>query len=142
MDNLTKEQRHRNMSNIRSRDTNIEKCIFTLLNARRVKYKKHYNIYGKPDIVFPHYKTAVFLDSDFWHGWRFPQWKNRLPKVYWRKKIENNIRRDKNNFSKLRSRGWKVIRLWGHQIKSNPELCCDRIIDAVNARKKCSSKNR
>ncbi len=65
------------MSSIRSKNTNIEKQIFSLLSKRGIKYKKYYKIIGKPDVTFPELKVAVFLDSDFWHGWNFPRWKNR-----------------------------------------------------------------
>lgn len=134
MDNLSPKDRSKCMSHIRSKNTGIEKTIFSLLNKNKIHYKKHYNIFGKPDIAFPTLKIAVFLDSDYWHGWNFPRWKSRLPKKYWQDKIENNRRRDKKNFAKLRYRGWKVIRFWGHQIKKTPEKCVNEIIDITKER--------
>jgi len=137
MDNLSKEDRSKCMSRIRSKHTGIEKKIFSILDKRGIYYQKHYKrAYGKPDIAVPSIKLAVFLDSDFWHGWYFPQWKYRLPEKYWQDKIERNRERDKKNFSKLRRQGWKVIRLWGHQIKNDPEKCADIIHEAVIKRKK------
>lgn len=125
------------MSRIRSKNTGIEKTIFSLLNKNRVYCQKHYKkIVGKPDIAFPRLKVAVFIDSEYWHGWQYPRWKHRLPKKYWQDKIENNRKRDKKNHAKLRRDGWKVIRIWGHQIKENPEKCLMKIIDAVQERKK------
>ena len=67
------------------------------------------NLPGKPDIVFTKRKIAIFIDGDFWHGYRFPTWKDSLSD-FWQKKIEQNRIRDRKNFNKLRKRGWKVIR--------------------------------
>jgi DNA mismatch endonuclease (patch repair protein) len=75
----------------------------------------------------------VFVDGDYWHGWRFPAWKNKLP-PYWQEKIENNRRRDQRNFLRLRRDGWLVIRLWEHDIERDPEGCVDRIQGAVCVR--------
>lgn len=135
MDNLSPEHRRKNMQNIRSKNTSIERTIFYLLDKRKVKFEKHYSTYGKPDVAFPKRRVAVFLDSDFWHGWHFLKWKNKLPKDYWRDKISGNIKRDRSNFLKLRRRGWKVLRLWEHQIKRSPDLCVDKIIQKVKMAK-------
>lgn len=131
MDNLTKADRRRNMQNIRSKNTRIEQLMFAELKKHRIKFSRYYDAPGKPDAAVPGKKTAVFLDSDFWHGWRFKKWKNKLPKAYWRAKIERNIKRDKSNSAKLRRRGWKVIRIWEHQILKNPEQCTEKIIQAI-----------
>lgn len=129
MDNLSKADRKKCMSRIRSKNTGIEKVIFALLDKKKVKYEKHYKIFGKPDIAFPDKKIAVFLDSDFWHGWHFPRWKNKLPKAYWRDKIESNRKRDRNNFAKLRRRNWSVLRIWSHSIKEDPDRCVKEILN-------------
>ena len=69
MDNLTKEQRHKNMRNIRSRDTSIELMLRKELWARGFRYRKNYAaLPGKPDIALTKYKIAVFCDSEFFHG--------------------------------------------------------------------------
>lgn len=133
MDNLSKADRRKCMQNIRSKNTSIEKVMFALLKKHGIKFKKHYNIAGKPDIAITDRKIAVFLDSDFWHGWRFKKWKNKLPKVYWRDKIEKNILRDKKNFLKLRREGWKVIRLWEHQIRKKPEDAMNKILNETKS---------
>ncbi len=116
------------MSNIRSKNTKIEIAIYKMLNERQIKYKKYYNIAGKPDIAFPDRKIAVFINSDFWHGWRFPVWKKRLSNKYWRGKIFANITRDHKNYQALRRKGWKVIKLWEHSIKKDPLACVNKIL--------------
>ena len=135
VDVLTKSQRSYCMSCIRSKNTGIELEMFRQLNHKGIRYKKHYKIAGRPDIAFPEWKIAVFLDSDFWHGWQFPRWEKRLPNKYWRDRIKCNIRRDRNNFEKLRNGDWKVIRIWGHEIKEDPVKCANKILKIVDQRK-------
>jgi len=117
MDNLTKEQRSLNMSRIRSTGTQLEKKFFDLLTSEGISFNKYPKIYGKPDCQIGE-NLLVFVDSDFWHGWNFSRWKDRMPKKYWVGKIENNIRRDRNKIRNLRRRGYVVLRVWEHQLKN------------------------
>ncbi len=71
----------------------------------------------------------VFIDGDFWHGWRFPAWEQKLPE-FWKAKIGRNRSRDQLNFRRLRRAGWKVIRVWEHQIERQLEHTIRRILDA------------
>ncbi len=117
MDNLTKEQRRLNMSRIRSTGTKLEQDFFELLENYNIPYIKYPKLYGKPDCQIGD-KTLVFVDSDFWHGWRFNQWRDKLPQHYWVSKIERNIKRDKHKFLKLKRLGYRVIRIWSHELKN------------------------
>ena len=75
MDRLTKEQRSWNMSRIRASGTEFEKLIFKELRKHGANFQKNYSkVIGKPDIAKPKYKKAIFLHSDFWHGWQLPRW--------------------------------------------------------------------
>jgi DNA mismatch endonuclease, patch repair protein len=74
--------------------------------------------------------VAVFVDGDFWHGWRLPTWEHKLS-PFWRDKLRTNRARDRRNFRRLRSHGWKVIRLWQHQIITNIEDSIARITGTV-----------
>jgi len=85
---------------------------------------------GKPDIVFPRAKIAVFVDGDFWHGYRFPTWEHKLSQ-FWKDKIRKNRERDKRNFAKLRRMGWRVIRVWQHSIEADLDGVVQRICEAV-----------
>jgi DNA mismatch endonuclease (patch repair protein) len=116
MDNLTTEQRHLNMSRIRSTGTKLELKFFQLLDEERIEYVKYPKLYGKPDCQIGE-NLLIFIDSDFWHGWHFQQWKSRMPKAYWVEKIERNIKRDKKKFRLLRMRGYIVLRIWEHSLK-------------------------
>lgn len=132
MDNLTIEQRKKNMRCIRSKDTGPEKTVFKELRKRKIYFCPHPSIiYGRPDLVFRRKKVAVFIDSDFWHGHpkRFTMPKTN--RTYWRQKIKRNIERDKQVNMELRKDGWKVVRIWEHDIKRNPEKAIAKILSAI-----------
>lgn len=117
------------MSRIRSENTKVETLVFRELGRNKIYFQKHYKkAIGNPDIALPRKKKAVFLDGDFWHGYRFSTLKNRLPKSYWQSKIEGNIRRDKKIRAILRKNGWKVLRIWEHEILNDFERAIDKII--------------
>ena len=121
MDNLTTEQRHLNMCRIRSTGTKLELNFFQLLDKNNIPYIKYPLLYGKPDCQIG-IKLLVFIDSDFWHGWHFKQWKDRLPKIYWVEKIERNIERDRKKFRLLRKQGYTVLRIWEHSLKRQEKV--------------------
>ena len=134
VDNLTVEQRSHTMSRIRSEDTTPELIIRRLVHTRGLRFRKHArDLPGRPDLVFRRAKVAVFIDGDFWHGWRFPRWKHKLGS-YWQAKIGGNRQRDQRNFRRMRRTGWQVIRIWEHDVKNKPKACVDRIEIAVRNR--------
>ena len=123
------------MSRIRSINTLPERRLFTGLRSSGIYFSKHAtDLPGKPDIVLRKIKIAIFVDGDFWHGWRFSQWKHKL-KPYWKKKIKGNIARDKKNHAKLRRNGWRVIRVWEHDLNKNYDLVLEKIVSEVRQRK-------
>jgi len=120
-DKLSLAQRSELMSNIRSKKTNFE-IAFVKQLRKATKRRFLVNVSsmkGKPDIVFNNSRICVFLDSDFWHGWQYPRWKHLLKNNFWRNKIENNRNRDKRTAAYLKRHGWKVIRVWEHNINNN-----------------------
>ena len=131
-DNLTKEQRSYCMSRVKDKDTGIERLVRSELHKRGLRFRKHVaSLPGKPDIVFKKARVAVFIDGDFWHGFRFPAWRNQLS-AFWQKKIAETQKRDQSNFRKLRRMGWRAIRIWQHQVKGDPERCIERILYALD----------
>jgi DNA mismatch endonuclease (patch repair protein) len=131
MDNLTKKQRSYCMSRCKGKDTNLEKVIRSALHKKGIRFRKHDGkLPGKPDIIFPKAKLVVFLDGDFWHGYRFPQWENKLP-PFWQKKIGETRERDQRNFTKLRRMGWCVLRIWEHTIKKDLDGVVEKISTLV-----------
>ena len=126
-DHLTPEQRSRAMKRVKLKDGSLEKLVQHELRARGLRFKRHVRVLpGSPDIVFPEQKLAVFVDGDFWHGWRLPAWERKLS-PFWRDKLRTNRARDQRNFRRLRALGWKVIRLWQHQVQSDIRACVTRI---------------
>lgn len=117
------------MSRIRSKDTLIERAAYKYLRKNKIHFQKHYRrVPGCPDIAVPSKRKAVFIDGDFWHGRDFGRRKPGLPE-YWQKKISTNIERDKRNRSKLRRAGWRVLRVWEHDIEKNTDKTMARIAD-------------
>ena len=132
-DNMTPEQRSRTMSRIRSTNTKPEVLVRRMLHARRLRYRKHVrHLPGNPDIVFVSARVIVLINGDFWHGWRFPQWEHKMSD-YWRAKIERNRKRDRRNIRRLRAAGWKVFRVWEHDIEADCTALIDTIESAVRA---------
>lgn len=138
MDDLTPEQRKKNMRAIRSKDTTIELALRKALWKQGIHYRKNYKgLIGKPDIVITKYRIAVFCDSDFWHGY---DWENRKSRIksnqeYWIPKIERNMKRDQEVTSALVKQGWIVLRFWEHDIRKNIEDCLNDVLEAVTIRK-------
>ena len=119
------------MSRIRGKDTGPERALATAMAEQGWEWESHArDLPGRPDFVFRAAQVAVFVDGDFWHGWRFSQWKDKLSEK-WEAKIESNRRRDSRNYRMLRRAGWKVIRIWEHQIEADIAKGIQRIRNAV-----------
>lgn len=136
MDRLTKEQRHKNMSNIKSKDTSIELLLRKALWNKGFRYRKNYKkLPGKPDIVITKYKIVIFCDSEFFHGKDWEELKVQLSKGknadFWIDKISRNRERDEEINKELAFMGWKVLRFWGKDIKNNLEECIKTVEEAV-----------
>lgn len=131
-DNLTPEQRSYCMSRIKGKDTGLEMRVRSELHRRGFRFRKHVKeLPGKPDVVFTKAKVAVFIDGDFWHGYRFPSWEHKVSD-FWKQKINKNRERDRKNHRELKEMGWTVIRLWQHDLERDFQECIERIIAAVN----------
>ena len=126
-DIMSPEKRSALMARIRGKGTKPELAVAELLRQERILCELHANdLPGRPDFVLRKSRVAIFVDGDFWHGWRFPVWRLKLSEK-WEKKIEDNRLRDLKNFKALRRAGWRVVRIWEHQIERDPIGCLDRI---------------
>ena len=126
-DNLTPDQRRRTMQAVKGKNTSLERKVSSAFHRRGWRYRRNYkSLPGKPDFVFTKARIVVFVDGDFWHGWRYPSWKHKLSD-FWRAKIERNRARDRRNFATLRRRGWAVLRLWGHEVDKDLDACVERV---------------
>lgn len=133
MDNLTKEQRHLNMSHIRSKNTSIEIKVRKYLFSKGFRYRINVKtLPGKPDIVLKKYNTVIFINGCFWHrhGCRL----STMPKTnqeYWIKKFETNVSNDEENYKKLRNEGWNVEILWECELKDDFEMVMNQLIEDI-----------
>jgi DNA mismatch endonuclease (patch repair protein) len=117
------------MSQIRGKNTRPEVKLRKLLWSAGIRgYRIHYNLTGKPDIVFTKKKIAIFIDGCFWHKCPVCFQEPETRKEFWMKKIQSNIERDKKVNERLKSDGWMVIRIWEHEIKKEPEKAVNKII--------------
>lgn len=129
------QQRSRNMSRIRGKDTSIEVALRRALWKKGYRYRKNFKaLPGSPDICLTKYKLAIFCDSEFFHG---KDWEVLRPKIekgnngeYWAQKIQNNINRDHETDKKLLFLGWTVIHFWGMDILKKTDECV-RTIEEV-----------
>lgn len=130
---MSPEKRSALMARIKGKDTLPEREIARGLASAGVAWESHArDLPGRPDFVFRTARVAVFVDGDFWHGWRFPQWQDKLSEA-WELKIAVNRARDRRNHRKLRRMGWKVIRIWEHQICQDLPDAVRRIVAALEA---------
>ena len=135
-DNLTKEQRQKNMKNIHGKDTEIEVILRKALWNKGYRYRKNYKkLPGNPDIVLTKHKIAIFCDGEFFHGKDWDTLKQRLEKSnnseYWINKIFRNKERDDEVNKKLKFEGWTVIRFWGEDIKKHTDECVKVVEETI-----------
>lgn len=138
-DKLTKEQRKKNMQAVKSKNSAIEQKLRKALWDKGYRYRKNYaKLPGKPDIVLVKYKTAIFCDSEFWHGydWENKQHEIKSNREFWINKIESNIKRDKIVNEELKKLGWTILRFWGKEIKNNIDYCVKQVEKTARKDKK------
>lgn len=117
-DNHTKEIRSMNMSRIRYKDTKPEIIVRSFLHKNGFRFRKNDKRYpGKPDIVLPKYKSAIYVNGCFWHMHDCERFV--LPKSntdYWINKLNDNKKRDIQHYEDMKKLGWKVILVWECEI--------------------------
>lgn len=126
------------MKAIKSKGTKIEELLGKALWSRGLRYRRNNKgVYGNPDFTFKKYKIAIFCDSEYFHGKDWENKKHRIKTntVFWHKKIERNIERDKLVNENLLKNDWQVIRFWGEDIKKNLDICVSKIEQAIEGRK-------
>ena len=131
----TTPQRSRIMSKIRGKNTKPEmvfrKALFAAGYRYRVDYKK---LIGKPDIALNKYKTVIFIDGEYWHGYN---WEERKPKIktnreFWIAKIERNMQRDEEVNEELERLGYTIFRFWESEVKKELEKCLQLVLNHLN----------
>ena len=124
------EQRSRNMSAIKSKNTKPEIAVRKLLHSLGYRFRLHRkDLPGSPDIVLPKYKTVIFVHGCFWHRHENCKYAS-TPKTreeFWKSKFKENVIRDKSHQKKLSANGWKIIIVWECEIKNKNLLIKERL---------------
>jgi len=126
-DVLSPTQRKYCMSRIQGNNTKPEVLLRKALWNKGLRYRLNYKITGKPDLVFPSKKVAVFVDGCFWHRCPDHYVSPKTRAQFWEAKIQGNVERDKKNNASLENAGWKVVRIWEHEINEDLDLCVTKI---------------
>lgn len=117
----SKEVRSFNMSQVKAKDTKPELIVRKFLFSKGLRYRLHdKKLPGKPDIILPKYKTIILVHGCFWHGHLNCKYAKtpETRKEFWIEKIKRNKERDKENVEQLLSKGWKVLIIYGCELKT------------------------
>ncbi|GGW38671.1 very short patch repair endonuclease [Arenibacter certesii] len=126
----TTPERSKIMSKIRGKNTKPElifrKALWKAGYRYRVNYKK---LIGKPDILLKKYKTVLFIDGEYWHGYNWEEKKDSLKtnREFWIPKIERNIQRDEEVNEELKRMGYTVFRFWESEVNKELEDCLFKV---------------
>jgi len=124
----TSDVRRRMMSRIKGRDTGPELSLRRNVWALGLRYRLQYRIgRTRPDMVFVGAKLAVFVDGCFWHGCPLHSTMPKNNREFWEQKLKRNRERDVENTQRLEAEGWRVLRLWEHEIEASPVECARRV---------------
>lgn len=119
------------MSKIKGKDSKPEVKFRKALWHLGYRYRKNYKkLIGKPDIVFQKYKTVIFIDGEFWHGYKWNEKRENIKsnRGFWIPKIERNMQRDQEVNQALQQDGYQVFRFWQKDIKENLNSCLEEVI--------------
>ncbi len=126
-DVMTSEQRSRCMSRIRGSDTKPEMSVRRALWRCGLRFRTKTRLPGRPDIVFPTERIAVFVDGCFWHCCPEHQIQPSTNAVFWKNKLLSNVERDRRTMQLLAAEGWIVLRFWEHDVDRGVETVVQRI---------------
>ncbi len=130
----TTPERSKIMGKIRGKNTKPEMAFRKALYAQGYRYRIDYRkLTGKPDIVLKKYRTVIFIDGEYWHGFN---WEERKPKIktnreFWIAKIERNMQRDAEVNRTLEDLGYKIFRFWENEIRKELERCLSEVVSYI-----------
>jgi DNA mismatch endonuclease (patch repair protein) len=118
-DVFTKEKRSEVMSRIKGKgNKDTELAMIQILRKFHISgWRRNQAVLGKPDFVFPKQKIALFVDGCFWHACPLHGTMPKNNRAFWEEKLQANRERDKRVTRQLRKMGWKVVRVWEHELK-------------------------
>jgi DNA mismatch endonuclease (patch repair protein) len=110
-----------------------------LVSARISGWRMHTgDVYGRPDFAFDKSKVAVFVDGCFWHGCKTCRTVPASNRGFWTDKIQRNRQRDRKVAGMLRRSGWRVVRIWEHDLKHRPDWC----LNVIRRAHRCGDSRR
>lgn len=144
IDRINKNDRSRNMSAIKGRDTTPELFVRKELLKQGFRYRLNVKtLPGKPDIVIRKYKIIIFVNGCFWHGHNCKKGKRPASNnQFWNKKIDSNIYRDSLNIEQLKNLGWSVKLIWTCDLKSQTERVVAEMLQLRASIAKKSPQNK
>lgn len=122
------------MSAIRGKDTAPEMLVRRYLHARGLRFRLHAkHLPGRPDLLLPKYRAAIFVHGCFWHQhpgciYAYTPKSNR---AFWTAKLRRNVERDRETISRLRNMGWRVNVIWECEVANKRKL--DRLLTWVRS---------
>ena len=124
------------MSRIRSRgNKNTELALIKLLSQHHITgWRRNQKVFGNPDFIFRRSRLAIFVDGCFWHGCPKCYIRPRSNKAFWDDKFARNKTRDSRVNRELRKLGWRVVRIWEHDLPRRSGMCIRRIQAALKSR--------
>lgn len=134
VDVVPPEKRRQMMAGIRNKDTKPEFVIRRGLFKRGFRFRLHdKKLPGRPDLVFPRYRAAVFVNGCFWHchNCRLFKWPSSNID-FWRSKIESNVERDQKHYQRLTEAGWRILIVWECALKGKKSHAIDEVLDCVS----------
>ncbi|MDP3460023.1 MAG: very short patch repair endonuclease [Hyphomonas sp.] len=125
--------RSRNMAAVRGRDTKPELIIRKGLHAAGLRYRLHVkDLPGKPDLVFPKHRAAMFVHGCFWHGHACALFTLPVTRAeFWQEKIAGNISRDESAATRLHELGWRVAVVWECALRGRDRLSLTDVLDEL-----------
>lgn len=138
---LTHRARSLLMAKIRSRGTEPEAILGSAFSKAGLRARKQYGA-EKSDFAFPGQRIAVFVDGCFWHGCRLHYRRPVNNAKYWHWKVEYNRTRDQRIRSRMKRRGWIVIRVWEHSLPKKATRVARQVLRLVRDRTPTPSEQR
>jgi DNA mismatch endonuclease (patch repair protein) len=129
----TRLTRPEQMARIRGQDTEPELQLRRALWSQGLRYRLRIRIAGsRPDLVFPRHRVVVFIDGCFWHGCPYHYVRPRTRHDFWAQKLSANVERDRRLTEQLGQQGWRVVRLWEHEVLDHAAECVAELVRVID----------
>ncbi len=135
----TTPERSKIMAKIRGKNTKPELAFRKALYSKGFRYRIDYRkLIGRPDIVLKKYKTVIFIDGEYWHGYNWQERKEKIKtnRDFWIAKIERNMQRDQEVNAALKLEGYTVFRFWESMVKKELNTCIEMVLKHLKKKAK------